>query len=137
MKWKYSNVLLHQILINLENFEFFRPNLPQKRLLHVGLRFCVFSVWCIWLYVLMSCMHFRVNPHSVVGLNVKELLTQSRCLIFICLISWIKDDWLIALWLELVLPHKKISEVLPWISCQLVIISVLQLFFSIKLFNLH
>ena len=32
-----------------------------------------------WLYVLvMSRAHFRVNPHSIVYLNVKELLAQSR-----------------------------------------------------------
>ena len=38
------------------------------------------SVRCIWLYLLiMSCMHFRVNPHSNSCLNIKELLAWSRC----------------------------------------------------------
>ena len=37
------------------------------------------SVWCIWLYVfIISRTSFRVNPHSIVGLNVKELLAQGR-----------------------------------------------------------
>ena len=36
------------------------------------------SVRCIWLYVIiMSRTSFRVNPHSIVYLNVKELLAQS------------------------------------------------------------
>ena len=34
---------------------------------------------CIWLYlIIMSCTSFRVNPHSVVYLNVKQLLARSR-----------------------------------------------------------
>ena len=37
------------------------------------------SVRCIWLYVIiMSRSSFRVNPHSIVCLNVKELLARSR-----------------------------------------------------------
>ena len=37
------------------------------------------SVRCIWLYVIiMSRTSFRVNPHSIVCLNVKELLARSR-----------------------------------------------------------
>ena len=37
------------------------------------------SVRCIWLYVIiMSRASFRVNPHPIVCLNVKELLAQSR-----------------------------------------------------------
>ena len=37
------------------------------------------SVQCIWLYVvIMSRMSFRVNSHSIVCLNVKELLARSR-----------------------------------------------------------
>ena len=37
------------------------------------------SVRCIWLYVIiMSRTSFRVNPHSIVCLNVKELLAWSR-----------------------------------------------------------
>ena len=35
------------------------------------------SVRCIWLYVIMSRMHFRVNPH-LSCLNVKELLARNR-----------------------------------------------------------
>ena len=36
------------------------------------------SVRCIWLYVIiMSCTSFRENPHSIVCLNVKELLARS------------------------------------------------------------
>ena len=37
------------------------------------------SVQSIWLYVIMSCMSVSVNPHSIVYLNVKELLARSRC----------------------------------------------------------
>ena len=38
------------------------------------------SVRCIWLYVIIiSRTSFRVNPHSIVCLNVKDLLAQSRC----------------------------------------------------------
>ena len=38
------------------------------------------SVWCIWLYVIIiSCTSVRVNPHSIVCLNVKALLDWSRC----------------------------------------------------------
>ena len=37
------------------------------------------SVRCIWQYVIiMSHTSFRVNPHSIVCLNVKELLAQRR-----------------------------------------------------------
>ena len=37
------------------------------------------SVWCIWLYVIIvSHTSFRVNLHSIVCLNVKELLAQSQ-----------------------------------------------------------
>ena len=41
---------------------------------------CVYlSGRCIWLYVIiMSHTNFRVNPHSIVFLNVKELLARSR-----------------------------------------------------------
>ena len=39
----------------------------------------VHSEWIfLWLYVIMSRTSFRVNPHSIVCLNVKELLAQSR-----------------------------------------------------------
>ena len=34
------------------------------------------SLRCIWLYVTYE---FRVNPHSLVSLNVRELLPQSSC----------------------------------------------------------
>ena len=38
------------------------------------------SVWCIWLYVIIiSCTSVRMNPHSIVCLNVKALLDWSRC----------------------------------------------------------
>ena len=34
----------------------------------------------LWLYVIiMSCASFRVNPHSIVCLSVKELLAQKSC----------------------------------------------------------
>ena len=37
------------------------------------------SVWCICVYVIiMLCTSFRVNLHSIVCLNVNELLSQSR-----------------------------------------------------------
>ena len=37
------------------------------------------SVRCIWLYVvIISRTSFRVNPHSIVRLNVKEPLARSR-----------------------------------------------------------
>ena len=35
------------------------------------------SVWCIWLYVLvMSQMHFRVNPHSIVAYSCRFTLKR-------------------------------------------------------------
>ena len=38
-----------------------------------------FSLRCTWLYVIIkSRTSFRVNPHSIVCLNVKELLARSR-----------------------------------------------------------
>ena len=38
------------------------------------------SVRCIWQYVIiMPRTSFRVDPHSIVCLNVKELLARSRC----------------------------------------------------------
>ena len=40
------------------------------------------SVQSIWLYVIMSCMSVSVNPHSIVCLNVKELLAWSICRIW-------------------------------------------------------
>ena len=36
------------------------------------------SVRCIWQCVIMFCTSFRVNPHSIICLNVKELLAESR-----------------------------------------------------------
>ena len=37
------------------------------------------SIWCIWLYVIFaSHTGFRVNLHSIVCVNVKELLAWSR-----------------------------------------------------------
>ena len=37
------------------------------------------SVWCIWLYVIMmSSTSFRVNTHSLVCPNVKELVARSK-----------------------------------------------------------
>ena len=39
----------------------------------------IFSVWWIWLHAFtMSRKNFTVNPHSIVCLNVKELLVRSR-----------------------------------------------------------
>ena len=36
------------------------------------------SVWCIWLYVLiMSCTHFRVNPHSIVSWMLRNSLLET------------------------------------------------------------
>ena len=41
------------------------------------------SVRCIWLYVIiMSRTSFKVNPHTIIFLNVKELLARSRCYIW-------------------------------------------------------
>ena len=38
------------------------------------------SIWCIWLYVvIMLRRSFKVNPHSLVCLNFKELLAWNRC----------------------------------------------------------
>ena len=37
------------------------------------------SVRCIWLYLsIMSRMSFRVNPHSIVCLNYREILARRR-----------------------------------------------------------
>ena len=49
------------------------------------------SVRCIWLYVfIMSRTRFRVNPHSIVCLNVKELLARSRREIW----RWSDCNWI-------------------------------------------
>ena len=43
----------------------------------------LYSYRCIWLYVIiMSRTSFRVNLHSIVCLNVKELLARSRSYIW-------------------------------------------------------
>ena len=45
----------------------------------VELRCEYLPVRCIWLYVIiMSHTSFRVNPHSVICLNIKELLAEIR-----------------------------------------------------------
>ena len=45
----------------------------------VELRCEYLSLQCIWLYVIiMSCTRFRVNQHSIVWPNVKELLAWRR-----------------------------------------------------------
>ena len=40
----------------------------------------LYKVKCYkWLYlIIMSCTSFKVNPHTIVCLNVKQLLAQSR-----------------------------------------------------------
>ena len=49
----------------------------------IGLCCEYLSVRCIWLYVIiMSHRRFRVNPYSIVCLNVKELLFWSRSYIW-------------------------------------------------------
>ena len=35
------------------------------------------SVWCIWLYVLMSGTRFRVNPHSIVAWMPRNSLLEA------------------------------------------------------------
>ena len=46
------------------------------------------SVGCIWIYVvIMSRANLRVNPHSIVCLNVKKLVVRSRRRI------WSLSDW--------------------------------------------
>ena len=40
---------------------------------------CVVSTYLYVAFYIMSCKSFRVNPHSIVCLNVKELLAWSRC----------------------------------------------------------
>ena len=39
--------------------------------------------------IIMSHVHFRVNPHSIVCLNVKELLARSRYLVLVPILAWI------------------------------------------------
>ena len=54
------------------------------------------SVLCIWLYVIiMLRTSFRVNPHFLHCLNVKELLAQNRRFIW----SW-SDSTTLLLWSE-------------------------------------
>ena len=73
------------------------------------------SLRCIWLYVIiMSRTSFRVNLHSIVWLNLKELLARSRCHI------WSLSDsngirthnHLVRKW-----TLKNLAELVKWLSC--------------------
>ena len=73
------------------------------------------SARCIWLYVItMSRMTFRVNPHSIVCLNVKKLLAQSRHYI------WSLPDSN-GVWTHTHLVHKwtlnHSAKAVKWLSC--------------------
>ena len=55
-------------------------------------------VRCMWLYVIiMSRTRFRVNLHSIVCLNVKELLVRSRCHIWS--LSKLSDNNIVTTWI--------------------------------------
>ena len=59
--------------------KYFLESNGSQRLCKVELCCEYLSVRCIWLYgVIMSRTSFRVNPHSIVSLNVKERLAWSR-----------------------------------------------------------
>ena len=72
-------------------------------------------VWCNWLYVIiMSQTSCGVNPHSIVCLNIKELLAWSRCIIWS-----LSDSKLI--WTHNHLVHKwmlnYLAKLAKWLSC--------------------
>ena len=73
------------------------------------------SVRRIWLYVIiMSCTSFRENPHSVVCLNVKELLSRSRHHIWI-----LSDSNVISTHNHLVCKQtlNHLAKMAKWLSC--------------------
>ena len=96
--------------------------------------FCEYlSVRCIWMYVIiMSRTSFRLNPHSVVLLNVKKLLARSRRHIWS-----LSDSNVIRTHNHLV--HKKTLNLLVklaiWLSC--VVRSYLYGAFEYMLFSCH
>ena len=91
------------------------------------------SVWCIWLNVtVMSHMNFRLNPHSIVCLNVKALLAWSRCHI------WSLSDSN-TIWTHNHLVRKQtfnhLAKWAKWLSC--VVITYQYGVFDCMLFSCH
>ena len=83
------------------------------------------SVWCIRLYVIiMSLTRFRVNPQSIVCLNVKELLARSRHQIWS-----LSDSQMIRTHNHLVLNRtfNHLAKLAKWLRCCWVLICMVNL----------
>ena len=60
-------------------FDFSSPHTKIQILKSITKLYDLYRCQSLWLYLLfMSRTRFRVNPHSIVCLNVKELLVRSR-----------------------------------------------------------
>ena len=71
----FANFLREDIKVKLSTKDIFTIFLYQGAIFKFSDNF-----YCKWLYVMiMSRTSFWVNSHSIVCLNVKELLAQSRC----------------------------------------------------------
>ena len=91
------------------------------------------SVQCIWLYVIiMSRTSFRVNPHSIVCLNVKILLARSRRRIWI-----LSDSNEFRTHSHLVRKRtiNHLAKLAKWLSC--IAISYLYVAFDCMLLSFH
>ena len=91
------------------------------------------SVRLTWLYlIIMSTKSFRVNPHSIVPLNVKEVLSRSRCHIWS-----LSDSNKIPIPNQLVSKQtvNDLSKLEEWLSC--VASSYLQSVLDCMLFSFH
>ena len=72
-------------------------------------------VRCIWLYILILWgTNLRVNPHSIVWMNVKELLARSRCHI-----STLSNNNEIRIQNLLVRKrtHHHLAKLIKWLNC--------------------
>ena len=77
---------------------------------------CVVSTYLYVAFYIMSCKSFRVNPHAIVCLNVKELLAWSRCHI------WGLSDSNV-IWIHNYLVPKRtlnhLAKLVKWLGCVL------------------
>ena len=92
----------------------------------------VFKVNLCLYVIIMSCTSFRVNPHSIACLNIKELLAQSRCHICnLCESNEIRtQNHLVRKW---TLNH--LAKLAKWLSC--VVSTYLYDAFDCKLLSCH
>ena len=92
------------------------------------------SVRCIWLpVIIMSRTSLRVNPHSIVCLNAKELLARSRCHIWRLSGSKVAS---LAKWLSVRLQTKWLWDWIRLLSLKISKFYIVSLTFSKNLRNL-